>query len=255
MALAGGATAAETILEVETSIMPSEVPTWVTKSDVQGLTWTEVEWETMFKNKSAAERAAALTTDFNMLGITGVGHYAFNATGADAADGKSPGYVADTGAFTITGGAALYANVQSVSDIMQGYDLTSLNSLTFTFVGSYSDSSNDVFFALYKMDENGSLTTLSDMYGNKSSLKNNVNSQGENESVWDSNSSVSYTYDVADWGLVASDNIVVLVNHNNDTTFTISDMSVTAAVNVPEPATATLSLLALAGLAARCRRK
>ena len=73
--------------------------------------------------------------------------------------------------------------------------------------------------------------------------------------MWDSNSSVSYTYDVADWGLVASDNIVVLVNHNNDTTFTISDMSVTAAVNVPEPATATLSLLALAGLAARRRRK
>ena len=45
------------------------------------------------------------------------------------------------------------------------------------------------------------------------------------------------------------------LDHASETVFTVTDVTLLAAPAVPEPATATLSLLALAGLAARRRRK
>ena len=249
MALGGMAMAAEQTIKVETSIMPSAAPTWVKKGTIEGVTWTKADWGNLF-GKGATEEILALTADFKLLGITGVGHYAFNADGGDAE--TAPTYTAATGAFTITG-KSLYANVQSVSDIMNGYDLTALNSLTLTIVGGYSNAdgatnSNDTFLAIYKMDSTGNLTNLVDMYaGSGSSLKDT------DGNVW-TNGTVSYSYNTSGWNLSSTDNIVMFVNHNTATTFTISDMKVTAAVTIPEPATATLSLLALAGLAARRRR-
>jgi len=253
MALAGMVMAAEQTIKVETSIMPSAAPTWVSQKDDVDVTWTNADWGNMLDN-SKYNTPGLLADDFKKLGIEGTGHYAFNSVGSDL---PSPpiSYSSETGAFTLTGTSTLYANVMSVSDIMQGYDLGKLDTLTFAFEGVYSlvdnqPASNDTFFALFRMDSDGTLYTLNAMYGDKSSLKDSGENGGN---VW-TNGKVSYDYKTSGWNLSSTDNIVMLVNHNTATTFTISDMKVTAAVTVPEPATATLSVLALAGLTARRRR-
>ncbi len=64
-------------------------------------------------------------------------------------------------------------------------------------------------------------------------------------------------WDHRDYKVIAMvDNTAKTLSGNNGKPYTLSGISVTANVTViPEPATATLSLLALAGLAARRRRK
>ncbi len=64
-------------------------------------------------------------------------------------------------------------------------------------------------------------------------------------------------WDHRDYKVIAMvDNTAKNLNGNNGNPYTLNGISVTANVTViPEPATATLSLLALAGLAARRRRK
>ena len=91
------------------------------------------------------------------------------------------------------------------------------------------------------MSANGTMSELSNLKSN--SLKN-----------WTSGDKVYTLTESQIDALSSSDKLVVLIREAAAQKFNITGIQVNAEV-VPEPTTATLSLLALAGLAARRRRR
>ena len=246
MALAGVAAAdTEKTVDITTSLMPTTTPTWCGEGTGTPM---DLKWNPTFSGNAASE-AATLTTVFKNLSIASSGYYAFNQYGS----GKNSGGVSLTdGTLTINGpsgdgsGSMFFVAVVTVEDILKGNDFESLNNITLTLTGN-SGSCVDSWFSVYSMDTTNTLTTILELAVNdSSSLKS-----------W--SGSKSYTIN-AD-SLEATDKLVLFVRHNDDISKVTADtlqftgLKATANLTVPEPTTATLSLLALAGLAARRRRK
>ena len=243
IALAGvsGAVTEDTV-NVVTSLMPNATPTWCGSGSDSTM---DLSWDSTFSG-SAADEAAILTTVFDDFNIASDGYYAFNQYG----HGKNSGGITLTNdILTINGpssngsGSMFFVAVVSVSNLLHEADFASLNSITLSLTG-VSGSSSDSWFSVYSMDSAKELTTILELAVNgDSSLKS-----------W----SGTKTYTINADSLEASDKVVLLARHNDSAEANVlkfSDIKVTANLSVPEPTTATLSLLALAGLAARRRRK
>ena len=247
LALAGAAAAAgEEVSTVITSVMPESAPTWKTYTftatdEVTTTPWINLEWNSI--------QVSTLTKDFNLLGITSDGHYTFSSKG----EGQSSSYPAISfadGVLTLTGrpntsGETYYANVVDLDTIMGGgsKDVDCLKSLTVTISGSGSSDGTqkgDSWWGLYTMSQQGEITQISNLKSNDLRTWNT----GTKE--------LSFT-EAQIGTLSESDKIVILFRQAANAPLNISDISVTATL-IPEPATATLSLLALCGLAARRRR-
>ncbi len=116
-----------------------------------------------------------------------------------------------------------------------GYEQTITN-VTFT---TSTSSVGDTYYTAFVISSNGTATCLRNGVAN--------NSLGSNP-----------TLTASDLKLGADDKLMILYRQGNNTKATITGLSISAtgsAALIPEPTTATLSLLALAGLAARRRRK
>jgi len=224
-------------VEVITDIMPTSYE-WKSYNAPEGGTseWVNINWNAL--NDTNLEK------DFSLLGITSVGSYGFNDKGTtQASTGQIS--VADE-CLTLTGrsGAAavdtLFAQVVNVSSLLGNYTADNLTALTLN-VDYTRSTSGDGWVGLYILDSNNELSAISGVTSN--SLKTNTSG-----SV-----AISLTETQLN-GVDDSDKLVVLLRDGSaGSTTTITSLSTTA-VLVPEPATATLSLLALAGLAARRRR-
>lgn len=234
LVLAGMASAVEVI----TDIMPTSY-TWKSYSVSEGETskWVDVGWNSLTTTN--------LNTDFSLLGITSSGGYGFNEEGIAQAS---------TGQITITGGTlvltgrsgaahvdTLFAQIVDVSSLLGNYTADNLTALTLN-VDYTRSTSADGWVGLYILDGDNNLTAISEVKNN--SLKTNTSG-----SV-----SIELTETQLN-GVDDSDKLVVLLRDGSAGYATTITTLSTTAVLVPEPTTATLSLLALAGLAARRRRK
>ena len=246
MALSGIA-AAETSVDIVTSMMPEVTPAFIGSGTGANI---DLSWDTTFNGNAAAE-ATAMTSAFSTLGINSTGYYAFNQYGNTK---NSNSITLNNGVLSIGApssngsGSMFYAAIVSVADLLQGKEFDTLNNITLTLKGD-SHGSNDSWFSIYSMDTTNTLTTIVELaYNNDgtTSLKSN----GEPNS-WNGTNSYTIKADA----LEATDKVVLLVRHSGSSTLDFTNMYATANLTVPEPTTATLSLLALAGLAARRRRK
>ena len=250
IALAGVAAAAtENTVDVTTNLMPTPTKPITWKGTGSG-TDIDLKWDGTFSG-NACEEAAIFTELFENFDITTNGCYAFNQYGSSK---NSNGASLSNDTITIKAlssdgsGSMFFVAMVSVSDLLQENDFGSLNSITLSLTGN-SGTSDDTWFSVYSMDAtSNTLTTVLEMAASdSSSLKN-----------WDGTKS----YTIGADSLNATDNIALLVRHNKSTDLTFTNLTATANLTipsdtpaVPEPTTATLSLLALAGLAARRRRK
>ena len=246
LALAGAAAAAgEEVSTVITSVMPESAPTWKTYT----FTATDEVTTTPWINLAWNNAVSTLTKDFNLLGITSAGHYTFSHTGGGQ-NNDYPAISFGNGELTLTGrpmtsGETFYANVVDLNTILGGdsKNVDCLKSLTVTISGSGSSDGTqqgDSWWGLYTMNQQGEITQISN-------LKNN------DLRKWNTGTKeISFT-EAQIGTLSESDKIVILFRQAQNAPLNISDISVTATL-IPEPATATLSLLALCGLAARRRR-
>lgn len=218
---------------VETNVSATSAPSWVKKSNGE---WVDLLWKNI--------NATNLTTDFKILGITRDGHYVFSHTGA-AQNASYPALSYADNTVTITGraktsGETFYTDIVSVSSLLGGQTVENLESLS-VIINGRSTSSSDSWWGVYKMDSNGSMTELSNLKSN--SLKS-----------WTSGDKMYTLTDAQIEALSATDKLVVMFREAAVQNLSITGIRVEAVV-VPEPTTATLSLLALAGLLARRRRK
>ncbi len=249
MALAGVVAAAETSVDIVTSMMPEVKPAFSVAS-----TEINLSWDPTFKG-NAAEEATAMTDAFSSLGINSTGYYTFNQYGNNQNSGS---ITLNSGVLSIgapssndsgsNSGSMFYAAIVSVADLLQGKEFDDLNDITLTLKGD-SHGSNDSWFSIYSMDTTNTLTTIVELaYNNDgtTSLKSNGDSNS-----WNGTNSYTIQADA----LEATDKVVLLVRHSGSSNLEFTDMYATANLTVPEPTTATLSLLALCGLAARRRRK
>lgn len=233
LALAGIASA----VEVTTNLMPTDY-TWKTYTATEPA-WPSLGWYQLTEDN--------IETSLGLLGATETGSYAFNHTGTDQA---STGQVAisDSGDLVLTGrnGLAavqtLFAQIVSVDSLLGGYSISNLGALTLN-VDYTTTSGSDGWVGLYVLDNSNQLTTIQQV---------NVENEACDLRTGDSTSISMTTTQISN--LDTSDKLVILFREGSaGKTTTITGLSAT--VNIPEPTTATLSLLALAGLAARRRRK
>jgi len=225
-------------VEVITDIMPTSYE-WKSYNAPEGgaSEWVNINW-------NALSDTTNLEKDFSLLGITSVGSYGFNNKGTTQA---STGQISVANeCLTLTGRSGeaavdtLFAQVVNVSSLLGNYTADNLTALTLN-VDYTRSTSGDGWVGLYILDSNNELSAISGVTSN--SLKTNTSG-----SV-----AISLTETQLN-GVDDSDKLVVLLRDGSaGSTTTITSLSTTA-VLVPEPATATLSLLALAGLAARRRR-
>lgn len=126
----------------------------------------------------------------------------------------------------------------------------SVNSLTFSIAGSSSATiSGDVTLTLaivQKQENTGSWSVLKQ---NSGSLT--LGSRADLKLTLDKPLKWSDSYKV----VALVDNLDKSLSGNNGNPYTLSGIQVKADITVPEPATATMSLMALAGLCARRRRQ
>ena len=233
IALAGVASA----VEVVSDLMPTTYE-WKSYSVPTGETskWVDIGWNTLTTNN--------LKTDFTLLGITSAGSYGFNEEGKAQA---STGQISiSNNSLTLTGrsGAAkldtLFAQVVDVSTILGGGTADNLTALTLN-VTYTRHASGDGWVGLYILDDS-SLTAVKEV--KSTSLKTG---SGGDVTISLTDSQLNLVDD--------TDKLVILFRDGSPGYTTTITKLTTKAVLVPEPTTATLSLLALAGLAARRRRK
>lgn len=156
------------------------------------------------------------------------------------------GVVELTGRTSALGQDVFYSAVTSVSSIIGADTPTSnLTSLTLTLNGK--TNSADAWWGLYRLASDGSLTAISDI--KSGDLR--TSKVGE----VDYSTSITLTSAQIE-DLDAGDKLVAVfrVAHSSGLSLSIKDLTYNA-TTVPEPTTVTLSLLTLAGLASRRRRK
>lgn len=171
------------------------------------------------------------THGFNNKGITeaGTGQIALN-NNALTLTGRSGGAQRDT----------LLVNVTTVSNITK--QISDLEALSFTLTGT---AGPDSWCWMFKMDNEGALTGL---FTNRENSESDFRGKTETTLEFTPEQLAS---------LKDTDKLVVLLREGSaGNTWTVSSMQYTATTsNVPEPTTGSLSLLALAGLCARRRKK
>ncbi len=235
-ALAGVASAVEVIT---TNLMPTDYE-WKSYSAPEGgeSEWMNVGWNTLTTSN--------LEKDFSLLGITSAGSYGFNNKGtAQAGTGQISITEKDglilTGRSGVAAVDTLFAQVVEVSSLLGNYKADNLTALTLN-VTYTRHSSGDGWVGLYMLDSSNKLTAISEVKSN--SLKTGTGGD------------VPITFNADQLNNIDdSDKLVVLFRDGSaGYTTTVTSLS-TKATLVPEPATSTLSLLALAGLAARRRRR
>ena len=239
MALAGVA-AALTEEPITVNVMPSSVTTddWYAAPEGSGWATLNLVDDSNFLTSFESN----LATDLNLMGLTSTsatGHYLFNHKGsAQASAGHEMSFANNT--LTLTGRSGAGKYVCFVTDLLVS-DLLGNNSaqdysITLSMTSTAGENSHNLW-GLYKLDASGTITELQA-----------VSKIGSNDATITISSEQMA-------GLSASDKLISFVsNRNAGVSFNITGLSYTATL-VPEPATATLSLLALAGLAARRRRK
>ncbi len=234
-ALAGVASAVEVIT---TNLMPTDYE-WKSYSAPEGgeSEWMNVGWNTLTTSN--------LEKDFSLLGITSAGSYGFNQSGTAQSSAGQVSITEDdklilTGR-SATGYHTFFAQVVEVSSLLGNYKADNLTALTLN-VTYTRDSAADGWVGLYMLDSSNKLTAISEVKSN--SLKTGTGGD------------VPITFNADQLNNIDdSDKLVVLFRDGSaGYTTTVTSLS-TKATLVPEPTTATLSLLALAGLAARRRRR
>lgn len=234
-----------------TEIMPKSYGSSEFLTKKQGAEWSNMGWGNY--------TPAILQKDFPALGIEGDGNYYFNSQGLAE---QSAGHQVDfsDNVLHLIGRSGIgrdtdYCNVISVASLLpsgQVQDLTAL-SLTMTV---YNYSGADAWLWLYKMDNSGNITGLftdtNTGASNPSDLRAAMTGVEEDYQV---------TLALNDTQLEAlnnTDKLVALLRvGSKGVTTDLKAASYTATYNqsVPEPTTGSLSLLALAGLCARRRKK
>lgn len=196
---------------------------------------------------------ANLQTDFsNAPTLQNEGYHFFTANGTDP-DSTYPSFYFQDGIVKLTGRNVLnqnvfYSAVTSVSSILGNqYQASDLTSLTLTLKGQ-SDADVSAGWGLYRLDTSGNLTAISEI---RNGIDLSSGTVGTDE--YTSKITLSQTQLGA---LQDGDKLVALfkVVPSAAKSLQVKDLTYTA-TTAPEPTTATLSLLALVGLAARRRRK
>ncbi len=211
------------------------------KGDATG--WVNLDW--------GAFSASNLQTDFALLGITSEGNYGFNHAGntENTQYGFGVGYT--EGILTLigrngVGQQTLFASVVDVTTIMGNYATNELVSLSVTTTVTPA-SGSDCWWGLYKMDSEGSITVFSNLCDDSSGSHNDLRDK--------TTETITLTADNLS-AIQGSDKLIVLYRQAaGGKSLGINSLSYKGTVMIPEPATATLSLLALCGLAARRRRR
>lgn len=198
--------------------------------------WTDI------KTKDNAEKQlTSLLDEEGYSELTTNDSWYYFSAGPDEASEKAS-YSYTNSSHTIakgTGNATILTYTLDVSELFSssfstGYSQT-ITSLTFNGTTS---SLGDCYYTAFAISDEGDVNCLTAK--GIDNVKANVSFKAENVK------------------LSATDKILVLYRQGNETATTISGLKIDAkgtAVLIPEPATATLSLLALCGLAARRRRK
>lgn len=211
------------------------------KGDATG--WVNLDWGKF--------SASNLQTDFALLRITSEGNYGFNHAGntENTSYGFGVGYTNEV--LTLigrngVGQQTLFASVVDVTSILGTYTAEQLVSFSVTTAVTPADGS-DCWWGLYKMDTAGSITMFSNLCDDSTGSHNDLRNK-TTETITLTADNLSTIQD--------SDKLIVLYRQAaGGKSLGINSLSYKATVTVPEPTTATLSLLALAGLAARRRRK
>ena len=194
-----------------------------------------------------------LQTDFtNAPTLQNEGYHFFTANGTN--QGAFASFYFQDGIVKLTGRKqalnqdVFYSAVTSVSSILRNqYQTSDLTSLTLTLKGQ-SDNGVSAGWGLYRLDASGTLTAISEIRGGKDLSSSAV---GTNEYT----STITLSQTQLD-ALQDGDKLVALFRVQNSAALSLQVKNLTyAATTAPEPTTATLSLLALVGLAARRRRK
>ncbi|MCI6982390.1 MAG: PEP-CTERM sorting domain-containing protein [Akkermansia muciniphila] len=213
-----------------------------------------LSWPTVWNDNGGhgyTSRTAALTNYANSAD----GAYMFNGggkVGTNTGSGEGiPTTVDGDTSLTLcprtTAGGTGEAFVLSATNDFRN---ASVNSLTFSIAGSSSATiSGDVTLTLaivQKQENTGSWSVLKQ---NSGSLT--LGSRADLKLTLDKPLKWSDSYKV----VALVDNLDKSLSGNNGNPYTLSGIQVKADITVPEPATATMSLMALAGLCARRRRQ
>lgn len=188
---------------------------------------------------------SSLSTDFALMGLTSTsasGSYYFNHKGlTENSAGHELSYA--NGALTLTGRSGIgkyvcFVTDVLVSDLLNNQSPSEFAELTLSMTSTAGSNTHNLW-GLYKMDAEGKITEIEA-----------VSAIGADTATITMNASQLA-------GLSSTDKLITFVsNRNAGGSFTISSLGYTVTpASIPEPATATLGLLALAGLAMRRRRK
>lgn len=212
------------------------------KSKGEATGWVNLSWDAFSESN--------LKTDFALLGITSEGNYGFNHAGntENTQYGFGVGYT--EGTLTLigrngVGQETLFASVVDVSSVLGTYTTDQLLSLSVTTTVT-NGTGSDSWWGLYKMDSEGNITVFSNLCDDSAGSHNDLRNK-TTETITLTADNLSAIQD--------SDKLIVLYRQGaGGKTLGINSLSYNGTVMVPEPTTATLSLLALCGLAARRRR-
>lgn len=250
LALCGAAAATEAIPR---AVIPStsELTNSVLPTDAVG--WKTTNWNNL--------TSANIKTDLDLLRITiaASGNYYFLGNGADDS-GNSYKTVQKNADNTIlmTGrqyGAqkdGFFVNVTTVADLLGSHDFSNVTALTLTTNVTVSTGA-DAWFGLYTLNTKGTWTEIQKLAGGDGSGSDLRDEYNGNKTTF----SKTITLDNAQIETLGEGGKLFAIYRNAyvaKETLSVNSLGYTLTVT-PEPTTATLSLLALAGLAARRRRK
>ena len=250
LALAGVAAATE---EITRTVIPftSELTNSVLPTNAEG--WVEAKWNDL--------TSANIKTDLDLLGITTAasGNYYFLDNGADDSGNSYKTVEKTTGSsIMMTGrqwGAAkdgFFVNVTTVADLLGSHDFSNVTALTLATNVTVSTGA-DAWFGLYTLNTNGTWTEIQKLAGGSGHASDLRDESNGNQTTF----SKSITLTNAQIETLGESGKLFAIYRNAyvaKETLTVNSLGYTLTV-APEPTTATLSLLALAGLAARRRRK
>lgn len=249
-ALLSVAAAAE-IQDITTTVLPAAGSSFNCDANIVGKTesvenpWVNLTWNNL--------TAPNFSKDFkNAVTLQSPGSHFIIADGRTSQSSAYKSFTFDNGNGTIgltgrtsaLGQDVLYANVVSVSSLLGMFSVADVSALKLTLTGLNSNNA-DAWWGVYKMDASGTLTQIS-----------NIKTGDLRQSVVGSDDFTKEVTLSADQiaGLQATDSLVAMFRVANSSGLTLSIKDLKYVATVPEPATATLSLLALAGLALRRRR-
>lgn len=239
MALAGVATAATIEIEYDVSLGEEAYDGYKSKaSDATG--WVDLTWKNLTTDN--------LQTDLALLDIDSEGNYGFNHVGS-ALNTANKGVDYVNGVLTVIGRSGIgqqtyFASVTDVTTILGDYTADTLTALSVTTTVT-NGANSDAWWGLYRMDDTGTLTAILDIKGSGGSVSDLRNKTTETITL--SSEQIE--------SILGTDKLVVVYRQTGaGTTLGINSLVYNAVVLVPEPATASLSLLGLAALMLRRRR-